>query len=77
MTTPRRARTKGMRLILAVALVASGLAVSVATLGTGAPVAQAATTCPPSPSQLDNGGFEAPVIPNNTYRQLDAAVVPG
>jgi uncharacterized repeat protein (TIGR01451 family)/LPXTG-motif cell wall-anchored protein len=77
MTTPRRARTKGMRLILAVALVASGLAVSVATLGTDAPVAQAATTCPPSPSQLDNGGFEAPVIPNNTYRQLDAAVVPG
>jgi len=62
---------------MATALVASGFALSVASVSTNASPALAATSCPPSPSQLDNGGFEAPVIPNNTYRFLDQSVVPG
>ena len=62
---------------MATALVASGFALSVASVSTNPSPALAATSCPPSPSQLDNGGFEAPVIPNNTYRFLDHSVVPG
>jgi len=69
--------SNALRLLTATALVASGFALSVASVSTNASPALAATSCPPSPSQLDNGGFEAPVIPNNSYRQLLENTVPG
>lgn len=71
----RRSRT--VRLLIALTLVASGFALSVASVATVPTDASAATSCPPQPSQLDNGGFEAPVIPNNSYRQLLDTTVPG
>ena len=69
--------SNALRLLTATALVASGFALSVASVASSSTPALAATSCPPSPSQLDNGGFEAPVIPNNTYRQLLDNTVPG
>lgn len=66
-----------IRLLTALALVASGLALTITSVATNSTPALAATTCPPSPSQLDNGGFEAPVIPNNSYRLVNENAVPG
>jgi len=66
-----------IRLLTALTVLASGFALTVTSVATDSTPALAATSCPPSPSQLDNGGFEAPAIPNNTYRFLDQSVVPG
>ncbi len=66
-----------IRLLTALTLVASGLALTITSVATNSTPALAATTCPPSPSQLDNGGFEAPVIPNNSYRLVNENAVPG
>ncbi|MSY24660.1 MAG: hypothetical protein F2674_02305, partial [Actinobacteria bacterium] len=71
-------RSTGMiRLFAVLTLVASGLALTITSVATNSTQALAATTCPPSPSQLDNGGFEAPVIPNNSYRLVNENAVPG
>ncbi len=77
MRNPLGLRSNALRLLTATALIASGFALSVASVSTNASPALAATSCPPSPSQLDNGGFEAPVIPDNSYRQLLDNTVPG
>jgi len=77
MRTSRPRRANALRLLVAFALLASGFVISVASVTNATTPALAATSCPPSPSQLDNGGFEAPVIPNNSYRQLADSTVPG
>ena len=77
MRTPPRHWSNALRFLAAGALIASGFALSVASVATTTTPALAATSCPPSPSQLDNGGFEAPVIPDNSYRQLIDDTVPG
>ncbi|MFZ4515307.1 MAG: hypothetical protein ACOYN3_03265 [Acidimicrobiia bacterium] len=41
-----------------------------------APTARA-TSCPPPPSQLENNGFEAPVMTSSTYQLVDQSTVPG
>lgn len=66
-----------MRAALATLLLASAIVTPVVSIASDATPALAAASCPPSPSQLDNGGFEAPVIPNNSYRLLNETTVPG
>jgi len=77
MRTPFFHWSNALRLLTATALVASGFALSVASVSTTASPALAAISCPPSPIQLDNGGFEAPVIPDNSFRLVDESTVPG
>ena len=77
MRTPPRRWSNALRFLTAAALIASGFALSVASVATTTTPALAATSCPPSPSQLDNGGFEAPVIANNSYQLLNDSSVPG
>lgn len=60
-----------LTLLFAIVLIASGITV----LSTAN--ATAAASCPPAVSELDNASFEAPVLTNNTYQQLEDANVPG
>ena len=62
-------------LLTALCLIASGLVI----VGLVTPIepAQAASSCPPAITELDNPSFEAPVLTNNTYQQLNDSKVPG
>ena len=62
-------------LLTALCLIASGLVI----LGLVTPIepAQAASSCPPAITELENPSFEAPVLTNNTYQQLNDSKVPG
>jgi uncharacterized repeat protein (TIGR01451 family) len=62
-------------LLAALCLIASGLVV----LGTFTPAqpAQAAASCPPAITELENPSFEAPILSTNTYQQLNDSKVPG
>lgn len=56
-----------------IALAVAALTASIA----GAQPADATPSCSANVTSLDNGSFEAPVIPNASYRQVKDATVPG
>ena len=63
--------------LLALALCLSVSGISVLSTSQAHDSASAATSCPPAVTELDNASFEAPVLSNNTYQQLNDALVPG